>query len=470
MASCCHSTLTGETACNFIKSFSKGFGRTEFLNMSRLYQLLHGARAVTLQRPASRLFHTSMCVAQDGREESQYEDQRRRNAEAGELTELVRDFLDPATFYRQLKSKDIDFFCGVPDSLLKDFCAYVTNNTPVENHVITANEGNALGLAAGYHMATGRSALVYLQNSGLGNTVNPLMSLALPSVYSIPMLMLIGWRGEPGKRDEPQHITQGQATPGLLAALGVPFQPLPDYEEGAELALQSACHHMETVKGPYALLVRRQTFSPYKLPKKPQEYPLTREEALKLVINGLGHKDVVVSTTGMLSRELYEYRMAREDGHERDFLTVGSMGHASSIALGIALQKHNRQIYCIDGDGSVIMHMGTMATIGQRGPENLKHIIINNGAHDSVGGQPTDASNSEGFDFGTIARGCGYKETLLAVTEEEVAAAVTRLRLTKGPLLLEIKIRLGARKDLGRPKTKPIENKKDFMHFLALSK
>ncbi|XP_052278718.1 LOW QUALITY PROTEIN: phosphonopyruvate decarboxylase-like [Dreissena polymorpha] len=292
-----------------------------------------------------------------------------------------------------------------------NFCAYVTNNISKENHLITANEGSAVALATGYHLATGKSAMVYLQNSGLGNTVNPLMSLAVPAVYSIPMLMLIGWRGEPGKRDEPQHITQGKTTPGLLAALGIPFQPLPDYEEGAGLVLQSARHYLDSHKGPYALLVRRQTFSPYKLPKLPPVFPLSREKALQLIIDGLGPKDVIVGTTGMLSRELYEYRVAREDGHERDFLTVGSMGHASSIALGIAIQKHNRQIICLDGDGSVIMHMGALATIGQHGPENLKHVIINNGSHESVGGQPTDAGNHDNFNFGAIARGCGYRET-----------------------------------------------------------
>lgn len=400
----------------------------------------------------------------------QYAEQKIRNEEAGELTELVRDFLDPGVFYSQLVSKGIDFFCGIPDSLLKDFCAFVTRNAPKRNHVITANEGNAIALASGYHLATGKSACVYLQNSGLGNIVNPLMSLAVPAVYSIPMLLLIGWRGEPGKRDEPQHRVQGQATPGLLAALGIPFQPLPDYEEGAELALQSARHYMDLSKGPYALLVKRQIFSPYKLPKVNIDFPLTREDAMKLVVDILGNKDIVVGTTGMLSRELYEYRVYKQDGHERDFLTVGSMGHASSIALGIAMQKPNRQVFCLDGDGSVLMHMGSLATIGQNGPPNFKHIIINNGSHDSVGGQPTDAGNHNGFNFGLIAKGCGYKEYMLAINPEDVTEATAKMRSMEGPVLLEIKTKTGARHDLGRPKTKPLENKEDFMHFLALSR
>ncbi|KAL3842621.1 hypothetical protein ACJMK2_020614 [Sinanodonta woodiana] len=386
------------------------------------------------------------------------------------MTELVRDFLDPAEFYKLLRGIGVDFFCGVPDSLLKDFCAYITNNTPKENHVITANEGSAVGLAAGYHMATGKTAMVYMQNSGLGNTVNPILSLAVPSVYSIPMLMLIGWRGEPGKRDEPQHRVQGQATPGLLAALGIPFQILPDYLEGADQSVQSAKHYMDLSKGPFAFLVKRQTFLPYKLKKdKTLDFPLTRESALKIIVDGLDNRDVVVSTTGMLSRELYEYRVHKKMGHEKDFLTVGSMGHASSIALGIALSKPKRQVFCLDGDGAAIMHMGNMATIGQGGPANFKHILINNGAHDSVGGQPTDAANHTGFSFGAVVLGCGYKEALLAVNEEEVALAVSKMKSMKGPVFLEIKVSKGGRKDLGRPTRTPLENKHDFMHFLAIN-
>lgn len=424
----------------------------------------------TVRKVLQRVFHTSTALPQKvTTPEEQYLEQQKRNEEAGVLTELVRDFLDPAVFYQQLKNKGIDFYCGVPDSLLKDFCAYVTDVTPAENHVITANEGNAIGLAAGYHLATGKTAMVYLQNSGLGNTVNPLMSLAVPAVYSIPMLMLIGWRGEPGKRDEPQHLTQGKTTPGMLAALGIPFQPLPDYEDGAELVLQSARHYMDLSKGPYALLVKRQTFMPYHLSHDQAiDFPLTRERALISIVESLGPKDIVVGTTGMLSRELYEYRLKHNQGHERDFLTVGSMGHALSLALGIALKKPNRQVFCLDGDGSVIMHMGSLATVGQHGPPNLKHIIINNGAHDSVGGQPTVSRNHAGFSFGLIAQGCGYKEAFKAVTEEEVTHAVEKLRSSSGPSMLEIKTRIGSRKNLGRPKTSPVENKEDFMHFLAL--
>lgn len=297
------------------------------------------------------------------------------------------------------------------------------------------------------------------------------MSLTSPSVYSVPMILLIGWRGEPGKRDEPQHLVQGQATPGLLAALGIPFQPLPDYEEGADQALLTAKHYMEKSNAPYAFLVKRQTFAPYKLKKgpAPEEFVMTREDAMKVVIDNLSQKDVVVSATGMLSRELFEYRVSKDMGHEKDFLTVGSMGHTSSIALGVAMQKPKRQIFCLDGDGSVIMHMGAMATVGQSNLDNFKHIVINNGAHDSVGGQPTDAGNHEDFSFSKIAQGCGYKTTMVAVTPEEVAQCVLDMRGMEGPVLLEIKTLMGSRKNLGRPTRTPVENKEDFMHFLAIN-
>lgn len=401
--------------------------------------------------------------------ELQVEAQQQRNKEEGLMTELVRDFLDPADFYRAVKNIGIEFFCGVPDSLLKDFCAYVTTSVPKSNHVITSNEGSAVALASGYHLATGKHGLVYFQNSGLGNTINPLISLAMPGVYNIPMLLLIGWRGEPGKRDEPQHRVQGQATPGLLAALGIPFQPLPDYIEGAEQALSTAKQHMDSVKAPYALLVKRQTFLPYKL-KLEEEYhfPLNRESALKAIVDSLHERDVVIGTTGMLSRELFEYRVTKGQGHERDFLTVGSMGHASAIALGIAMYRPRRQVICLDGDGAAIMHMGTFATIGQSGMVNFKHILINNGAHDSVGGQPTDAGNHDQFSFTGIAKACGYKHAFSAVTEDEVREAVKLIHTLEGPVLLEIKTAKGGRKNLGRPTRTPQENKGDFMHFLAI--
>jgi len=405
---------------------------------------------------------------QEGQDELQR--QQARNEEAGSFTELVRDFLDPADFHAAVKRQGIDFFTGVPDSLLKDYCAFVTANEAKERHVITANEGAAVALATGYHLSSGKTGMVYLQNSGLGNIVNPIMSLASTSVYSIPMLLLVGWRGEPGKRDEPQHVTQGKATPGLLAACGIPFQTLPDYIEGAEQTLYTARKHMEVTKGPYCLLVKRQTFLPYKLQVQHNTFddmPMNREEAVEEIIQGLRERDVVVGTTGMLSRELFELREKFGHGHEKDFLTVGSMGHASSIALGVAMQRPRRQIFCLDGDGAALMHMGNMSTVGSMGNGNYNHIIINNGAHDSVGGQPSDALSPD-FDICKVALGLGYKQAISVTTPEEVQAGVQAMRSMDGPVLMEIRVRKGGRKNLGRPTRTPIQNKTDFMHFLAI--
>lgn len=403
--------------------------------------------------------------------QDQLKNQQKRNEDAGSFTELVRDFLDPKEFHDAVQKQGINFFCGVPDSLLKDYCAYVTSTVSKQNHIITANEGAAVALATGYHLSTNKIAMVYLQNSGLGNIVNPIMSLASTSVYSVPMLLFVGWRGEPGKRDEPQHVSQGKATPGLLAASGIPFQVLPDYIEGAQQALYTARKYMEVSQGPYCLLVKRQTFLPYKLPHKDTLFsalPLNREGAVDAIVRALHERDVVVGTTGMLSRELFELRVKNNQGHEKDFLTVGSMGHASSIALGIAMQRPRRQVFCLDGDGAAIMHLGNLSTIGNHGPANYKHIIINNGAHDSVGGQPTDAQEHDSFNICQTAMALGYRKAITAITSEEICESILAMREMEGPILLEIKVRKGSRKDLGRPTRSPKQNKADFMHFLAI--
>jgi phosphonopyruvate decarboxylase len=380
------------------------------------------------------------------------------------LTETVRYFLEPAELYSCLQEKGLDFYCGVPDSLLKDFCAYVTDTAPKEKHIITANEGAAVGLATGYHLATGKFPIVYMQNSGFGNTVNPLLSLCDPKVYSIPMLLLIGWRGEPGKKDEPQHIVQGKVMSSLLTDMNIQFEVLPDYIEGARESVETALHYLERRQGPYAFLVKRQTFTSYKLKSiEANRFSLSREDALRLVVDATGSWDVLVSTTGFASRELYELREQRGEDHKREFLTVGSMGHSSAISLGIAVSKPSRTVWCLDGDGATLMHMGSMATIGLSSATNLKHILINNGAHDSVGGQPT-----RGFDvnFTQIALACGYRRVWKASTEEEVKKALQEMKSVEGPVFLEISTNKGARKNLGRPKTTPLQNKKDFMDFL----
>ena len=366
--------------------------------------------------------------------------------------------------YSTFLSNGVDFFTGVPDSLLKNICAYITDHTPKEKNIIAANEGAALGIAAGYHMASGKLPLIYMQNSGLGNAVNPLLSLADEKVYSIPVLLMIGWRGEPSIKDEPQHVKQGEVTLALLDAMQVPYIILDTDEEKALVQISEMIRSAKSLNRPHAIVIRKGTFGKYKLKNEScNHFPVSREEALKLVVDNLKENDIVISTTGKLSRELFEYREQISQGHEKDFLTVGSMGHSSSIALGIAIEKGDRNVFCLDGDGAFIMHMGALSNIGSLGVKNFKHILFNNGSHESVGGQPT-----LGFQINipAIAGACGYKKAIIATTREEILSAMDALSKTDGPALLEIKIKIDSRENLGRPTTTPVENKKDFMNFL----
>lgn len=377
--------------------------------------------------------------------------------------------IKPSTFYNELIKRGTDFFAGVPDSLLKFFCAYVTDNAPKEKHIISANEGSATALAAGYHFATGKIPLIYMQNSGEGNMINPLLSLVDPDVYSVPLLILIGWRGEPGVHDEPQHVKQGKVTCALLDAMQVPYEILTENESELSSQLDKAYGYIKKNSAPYALVIRKGTFEEYVLKNNvPVVAEMKREEAIEKIMLSASDKTAFVSTTGMASRELYELREKHGMGHERDFLTVGSMGHASQIALSIAMQKPERQIYCIDGDGAAIMQMGGMATVGTRAPKNLVHFVMNNGAHDSVGGQPTVGLQ---ICLPEIAKACGYKKVYSVESAAELDEVLSKIRKsfdekTNELTFVEVKVKKGARKDLGRPKSTPEENKKNFMEFL----
>jgi len=365
--------------------------------------------------------------------------------------------------FDSLKNSGIDFFCGVPDSLLKDFCAYLTDNTTSKEHIITANEGAAVALASGYHLATQKVPFVYLQNSGLGNTINPLLSLADPEVYSIPMVMMVGWRGEPGVPDEPQHLKQGRVQNSILDAIEMPYFELNDGISNVSEFVSKTVAKAKEINGPVAIVVSKNTFEPYTIiDDKVSKYTLTREEAISFVLDKLSSDDIVVSTTGKPSREVYEYRVNNSEGHQNDFLTVGSMGHSSQIALGIAMNC-KRTVFCLDGDGSVIMHMGSISIIGTNAPANFKHIVLNNGAHDSVGGQPT-----VGFEISIpdVAKACGYQHVFSASSTGELNNYFERFLQVNGPALFEIRVKKGARKDLGRPGTTPVENKIELMKLL----
>lgn len=370
----------------------------------------------------------------------------------------------PKFFIDTLNSCGIDFYAGVPDSLLKSICAYLSDTADENHNIITANEGGAIGLAAGYHLATGNIGCVYMQNSGEGNIINPLASLMDKDVYNIPVLLLIGWRGQPGVHDEPQHVKQGQITTALLDTLGISYAILSKDENAARKQIIEAVDRMNMTKEAYALIIEKNTFDNYTLRNaKKNEMTMSREMAIQQVADSLDESDVIVSTTGMISRELFEYRIVRNEGHERDFLTVGSMGYASQIALGIALMKPDRRVWCFDGDGAAIMHMGGMAIIANKAPKNYIHLIFNNGAHDSVGGQPT-----VGFciDFPGIAKALGYKNAISVDNIEKLVEILNKIKILEGPTIVEVKVRRGNRDNLGRPTTTPIENKEALMSFL----
>lgn len=372
--------------------------------------------------------------------------------------------LDTRTFLLTLERYGAGFYTGVPDSLLKHLCAAITDNITSDKHIIAANEGNAIALAAGYHLATGKIGVVYMQNSGLGNAINPLLSLADAEVYAIPMLLVIGWRGKPGRHDEPQHIKQGKVTTALLDAMELPYGILAKELPEALAQVASAFQYMEEHKTPYAFVVEPDTFEAYvPVAKHVVSGTLGREEAIRAIVERLPNEAAVVSTTGMASRELYELREARQEGHGKDFLTVGSMGHSSQIALSLALEQPERPVVCLDGDGAVLMHMGALGTIGVWKPKNFIHIVLNNGSHDSVGGQATIGRDIE---MVAIAQAVGYTKTASVQTVQELQSCLEE-SIGAGPVFIEVLVTKGARKDLGRPKTTPQENKEAFMGFLA---
>lgn len=373
--------------------------------------------------------------------------------------------IDCGIFYKELIKNSINYFCGVPDSLLKNICAYITDNTPEGRHIIASNEGAAAALAAGWYLGSGRPALVYMQNSGLGNAVNPLLSLADPAVYSIPMLLLIGWRGEPGVKDEPQHKRQGELTLPLLETLGIPYLVIDGRCSDMEIIIERAVKESLAGLKPYAIVVKKNTFAPYTREKQSEETGTLLREKAVILAAGLAEKDcAIVSTTGMISRELYEYRETNGLSHDSDFLTVGSMGHSSQIACGIAASNKGRKIYCFDGDGAVIMHMGSLAVNGTSSLSNFIHIVFNNAAHDSVGGQMTAAGK---IDLCAAAGACRYKTVISASDERGIKEAFDTIRKKGGPAFLEIRVKKGARENLGRPAAPPQAQKNNFIKYLS---
>ena len=360
--------------------------------------------------------------------------------------------------------KEFEFFTGVPDSQLKPLCNYLMATYGIsKNHVIAANEGNAVALAAGYHLATGKIPVVYMQNSGIGNIINPVASLMNDKVYGIPCVFVVGWRGEPGIHDEPQHIYQGEVTLRLLEDMDIAAFVIGKETTDAELEAKMTEFRALLAKGKQvAFVVRKGALEFDGKVRYENENSMLREDIIKHIVAASGD-DIVVSTTGKASRELFEIRESMDGEHGRDLLTVGSMGHASSIALGVAMWKQGSRVWIIDGDGAALMHMGAMAVLGASSPENVIHVVINNGAHETVGGMPTVAAE---IDFVAVALGCGYQSAVSVDSFEALDRALGEAKGLEKLSFIEVKCAIGARDDLGRPTTTAMENKENFMRYL----
>lgn len=371
-------------------------------------------------------------------------------------------------FIKSLEDLGADFFTGVPDSLLSSFCNSIYDRYKTsEKHIVAANEGAAVALAAGHYLATNRTAVVYMQNSGIGNAVNPICSLLNQKVYSIPVVFVIGWRGEPGVHDEPQHLFQGEVTIPLLNCLEIPYFVLDKNTEADELAstVQLFKSLIQTGRS-VAFVLRKNALE--KLPACKDRYQSTaqmsREQAISVILAAGRDEDIFVCTTGKLSREVFEYRTSHDQPHCKDFLTVGSMGHSSMIALGMAIGNKKNRIFCLDGDGAMLMHMGSTVVAARYAPRGFVHVVINNGAHESVGGMPVAFGKSS---LCEIARACGYKRTYPVQNEEELCKALSDVHGTdNGPAFIEVICNLDVRENLGRPDIPPQMNKNQLMEHL----
>lgn len=358
-----------------------------------------------------------------------------------------------------------DFYTGVPDSQLRALCDYLMDKYGInpKHHVIAANEGNCAALAAGYHLATGKVPVVYMQNSGEGNVINPVASLLSDKVYAIPIIFVIGWRGEPGISDEPQHIFQGEVTLRLLENMNIKYCLVEKETTDKELALIMEEFRKVLDNGQsVAFVIRRNAITYDGKVKYENTNQMKREEVIRHIVKFSG-EDPIISTTGKVSRELYEIRVENGQDHHYDFLTVGSMGHASSIALGVAINKPDTKVWCIDGDGALLMHMGAVAVIGVNAPKNMVHIVLNNGAHETVGGMPTVASK---INLVNMAKACGYSYAVCVNCFEDLDRELREAKGRGELCFIEVKCSLGARDNLGRPTTSALENKENFMEYL----
>ena len=372
--------------------------------------------------------------------------------------------IDLQNVYQNLKQNGVEFISGVPDTLLNDFCLGLDTSWDKNRHVLAANEGNAIALAAGYHLGTNTVPLVYMQNSGMGNAINPLISLTDKNVYSIPLVMMIGWRGEPGSGDWPQHQRQGELSSVLLDALDVPFKILDEDEAAVSAAIEWAVSYARELSQPTALLVRKNVLARKEkvgFDASQQQYAMSREDAIRELLEITPDNAIFAASTGRITRELHAIRESLGQPHNCDFLNVGAMGHTLSIAAGLAAAKPERQVICLDGDAAALMHMGSMPVTANLELPNLLHVVLNNGVHESVGGQ-----NSVGFtaDLTAIGKSAGYQTTSSFVAgREELKNAFSQLISSSKPAFLEIRVRKGMRSDMPVLRVNTNEEKNGFI-------
>tara|TARA_B100000767_G_scaffold264583_1_gene279642 strand:- start:1612 stop:2724 length:1113 start_codon:yes stop_codon:yes gene_type:complete len=367
--------------------------------------------------------------------------------------------IDINNFIKHLKKNDLDFCCGVPDSLLKDLC-FAFENKYKKNHLVAANEGSAVGLGIGYHLSTKKIPLIYLQNSGLGNAINPLISLSGSNVYKIPLFLIIGWRGEKHKTfvDEPQHIAQGKVTEDFLKKLGIIYKIVDantDYKKQINILKNFANKNQRVV----ALLIKKNTFKNNVKKSNQISKVYEREKYLNLLIDILPKNSIIVSTTGILSRELNEI-INTSKKKINFFMCVGGMGHAISVASGLAL-KLKKKVFCFDGDGAATMHLGSLSSSSKI--KNIIHILFNNHSHESVGGQDNAAKHVKFF---RIAKEFGYKNSYLCKNGKELNKIINKSIKSKYNSFIEIILNKGHRKNISRPSRNMILLKNNFMNSI----
>ena len=371
--------------------------------------------------------------------------------------------MDVSLFIQKIHKSGINTITGIPDSTLRIFCDYLANEGKdiFDFHIVPENEGGCIGIAVGEYLSTGSPACVYMQNSGLGNAVNPVTSLANSDVYGIPMLFIIGWRGEPGRKDEQQHKFMGKITLGLLELLEIPYAIIDATTTGQEMdEILKEAHSVFRYNRQFAILVKSGTFGSGTGHTYQNGNSMSREGAVAQITGWIKPDDIIVSTTGKISRELYEQADGVLGNHDQIFLTVGGMGHAGMIALQLANRNPARKVICLDGDGALLMHMGSMAVTGNQRPDNLIHICLDNGSHESVGGMPTGAV---GVPYDEVARQCGYPNVFQATDNDSLGQALRKARAVSGVVFIEIRVTIGSRADLLRPGESAAENKCIFM-------